>query len=85
MSKTSSNKIDAIRIKFQNIFYFNILDEISEDIEEPDEVKHAWDELAILQREQQRYSDIKLDLHQDLEDYRKRQKHLEDVRQLICF
>ena len=67
--------------KISKILYnLNILDEISEDIEEPDEVKHAWDELAILQREQQRYSDIKLDLHQDLEDYRKRQKHLEDVR-----
>ena len=56
-----------------------IVDEISEDVEEPDEVKQAWDELVIIQREQQRYTDIKLDLHQDLEDYKKRQKYLEDV------
>ena len=56
-----------------------ISDEVSEDVEEPDEVKQAWDELVIIQREQQRYTDIKLDLHQDLDDYKKRQKHLEDV------
>ena len=55
-------------------------DEISEEIEDPEEVKQAWDELVIIQREQQRYTDIKLDLHQDLEDCKKRQKYLEDVR-----
>ena len=65
----------------KNFAHFKILDEISEDVEEPDEVKQAWDELSLLQREQQRYTDIKLDLHQDLEDYKKRQKYLEDVRE----
>ena len=65
-------------MKFALIFF--IEDEISEDIEEPEEVKHAWDELVIIQREQQRYTDIKLDLHQDLEDYKQRQARLEDVR-----
>ena len=62
-----------------------IVDEISEDVEEPDEVKQAWDELVIIQREQQRYTDIKLDLHQDLEDYKKRQKYLEDVSSYLLY
>ena len=62
-----------------------IVDEISEDVEEPDEVKQAWDELVIIQREQQRYTDIKLDLHQDLEDYKKRQKYLEDVSSHLLY
>ena len=47
--------------------------------EDPAEVKSAWDELQIIQREQQRYSDIKLDLAQDLEELKGRSKHLEDV------
>ena len=55
-------------------------DEISDEADEPEEVKQAWDELVIVQREQQRYSDIKLDLYEDLEDYKQRQKNLEDVR-----
>ena len=42
-------------------------------------MNRAWDELMLIQREQQRYSDIKLDLAQDLEDCRQRQKKLEDV------
>ena len=55
-------------------------DEISDEADEPEEVKQAWDELVVVQREQQRYSDIKLDLYEDLEDYKQRQKNLEDVR-----
>ena len=55
-------------------------DEISDEADESEEVKQAWDELVIVQREQQRYSDIKLDLYEDLEDYKQRQKNLEDVR-----
>ena len=42
-------------------------------------MNRAWDELMLIQREQQRYSDIKLDLAQDLEDCKQRQKKLEDV------
>lgn len=60
-----------------------IEDEISEEIEEPEDVKHAWDELVIIQREQQRYTDIKLDLHQDLEESKQRQARLEDVRKVL--
>ena len=47
--------------------------------EEPEEVKQAWDELLLIQREQQRYSDIKYDLEQDLEFCKKKQTKLEDV------
>ena len=47
--------------------------------EEPEEVKQAWDELLLVQREQQRYSDIKYDLEQDLERTKKKQAKLEDV------
>ena len=47
--------------------------------EEPEEVKQAWDELLLIQREQQRYSDIKYDLEQDLERCKKKQTKLEDV------
>ena len=58
-------------------------DEVSsceeEEEEEPKDVKLAWEELVIIQREQQRYSDIKLDLVQDLEEFKARQKYLEDV------
>ena len=73
-----------ILLQIHDICIF-IEDEISEEIEEPEEVKHAWDELVIIQREQQRYTDIKLDLHQDLEDYKQRQARLEDVRKyLFC-
>ena len=46
--------------------------------EEPEEVKQAWDELLLIQREQQRYSDIKYDLEQDLERCKKKQTKLED-------
>ncbi len=42
-------------------------------------MKQAWEELVIIQREQQRYSDIKYDLEQDLEECKKRQAKLEDV------
>ena len=49
------------------------------DEEEPKEVKQAWDELVIIQREQARYSDIKLDLEQDLEEWKDKQKRLENV------
>ena len=51
----------------------------SEPEEEPEEVKQAWDELLLVQREQQRYSDIKYDLEQDLERTKKKQSRLEDV------
>ena len=60
-------------------------DEVSsceEEEEEPKDVKLAWEELVIIQREQQRYSDIKLDLVQDLEEFKARQKYLEDVSPL---
>ena len=50
-----------------------------EESEEPEEVKQAWDELHLIQREQQRYSDIKYDLEQDLERCKKKQAKLEDV------
>ena len=50
-----------------------------EEEEEPEEVRQAWDELLLIQREQQRYSDIKYDLEQDLEQCKKKQTKLEDV------
>ena len=50
-----------------------------DDSEEPEEVKQAWDELLLIQREQQRYSDIKYDLEQDLEQCKKKQAKLENV------
>ena len=50
-----------------------------EEEEEPEEVRQAWDELLLIQREQQRYSDIKYDLEQDLEHCKKKQSKLEDV------
>ena len=42
-------------------------------------MRQAWDELLLIQREQQRYSDIKYDLEQDLEHCKKKQSKLEDV------
>lgn len=53
-------------------------EEDEEEQEEPDEVKQAWDELVLIQREQNRYSDIKYDLEQDLEQCKKRQARFED-------
>ncbi|XP_059080352.1 kinesin-like protein KIF19 isoform X2 [Tigriopus californicus] len=54
-------------------------EEDAEDtLEEPEEVKQAWEELMLVQREQDRYAGIKLDLEQDLQETRKRQKRLED-------
>ena len=50
-----------------------------DDGDEPEEVKQAWDELLLIQREQQRYTDIKYDLEQDLEHCKKKQTKLEDV------
>ena len=58
---------------------FLLKEEEEEEEEEPDEVKQAWDELLLVQREQQRYSDIKYDLEQDLERCKKKQAKLEDV------
>ena len=57
--------------------YFFLL--LETESEEPEEVKQAWDELLLIQREQQRYSDIKYDLEQDLEFCKKKQTKLEDV------
>lgn len=54
-------------------------DEEEEEDQEPEEVRQAWDELLLIQREQQRYSDIKYDLEQDLERCKKKQIRLEDV------
>ena len=54
-------------------------EEDEEEEEEPEEVRQAWDELLLIQREQQRYSDIKYDLEQDLEQCKKKQTKLEDV------
>ena len=65
-------------LKKENKRLFNIF--VSEnESEEPEEVKQAWDELLLIQREQQRYSDIKYDLEQDLEFCKKKQTKLEDV------
>ena len=62
----------------KNEWIFNIFFPENES-EEPEEVKQAWDELLLIQREQQRYSDIKYDLEQDLEFCKKKQTKLEDV------
>lgn len=47
--------------------------------DEPEEVKVAWEELMLIQKEIDRYSGIKLDLEQDISSTRKMQKRLEDV------
>ena len=49
--------------------------------DEPEEVRHAWEELVLIQKEQERYAGIKLDLEQDLKDCKKTGKRLEDVSQ----
>ncbi len=48
--------------------------------EEPEDVKQAWEELVLIQREQERYSGMKVDLEQDLAECKKTGKRLEDVR-----
>lgn len=40
----------------------------------------AWDELVFIQKEQERYAGIKLDLEQDLGECKKQGARLEDVR-----
>merc|ERR1712106_169052 len=56
------------------IIYDNLESEqdVSDDesIYEPEEVKRAWEELMIIQREQQRYTDIKQDIAEELEGLR---------------
>ncbi len=47
--------------------------------DEPEEVRQAWDELLLIQKEQDRYAGIKLDLEQDLNETRKTSAKLEDV------
>ena len=47
--------------------------------EEPEEVRQAWEELILIQKEQDRYAGIKLDLEQDLKEVRKTAVKLEDV------
>merc|ERR1719474_575656 len=49
-----------------------------EDDEEPEEVKGAWEELIIIQREQQRYNDIKQDIAEELEGLREEGATLEN-------
>ena len=49
------------------------------DEEEPEEVRQAWEELILIQKEQDRYAGIKLDLEQDLKEVRKTAAKLEDV------
>jgi spore coat polysaccharide biosynthesis protein SpsF (cytidylyltransferase family) len=52
--------------------------------EEPEEVRNAWEELMMIQREQQRYTDIRMDQQHDLNKLRKEQKKLEDVSIIFC-
>lgn len=44
-------------------------------------MQQAWQELVLIQKEQERYAGIKLDLEQDLNECKKAGKRLEDVRQ----
>lgn len=48
-------------------------------MEEPEEVKMAWEELVFIQKEQDRYQGIKMDLEQDLQECKKRGARLENV------
>ena len=52
--------------------------------EEPEEVRQAWEELILIQKEQDRYAGIKLDLEQDLKEVRKTASKLEDVSAQCC-
>jgi hypothetical protein len=56
-----------------------IVSDDAENEEEPEEVRQAWDELIVIQKEQDRYAGIKLDLEQDLKETRKTAVKLEDV------
>ena len=53
--------------------------------EEPEEVRNAWEELMMIQREQQRYTDIRMDQQHDLNKLRKEQKKLEDVSIMFSY
>jgi len=50
----------------------------TESIYEPEEVKRAWEELMIIQREQQRYTDIKQDISEELDSLREEGAQLEN-------
>ena len=45
-------------------------------------MRNAWEELMFIQREQQRYSDIRSDMQHDLDRMKREQKKLEDVSAL---
>ena len=76
---TSNNLIHDIARLFNDndgiVIFF--ADEAEE--EEPEEVRQAWEELILIQKEQDRYAGIKLDLEQDLKEVRKTAVRLEDV------
>merc|ERR1719412_2688861 len=65
-------------------------DASEDEDEEPEEVKGAWEELIIIQREQQRYNDIKQDIAEELEGLReeliiiqREQQRYNDIKQDI--
>merc|ERR1712227_857441 len=50
----------------------------NESISEPEDVRKAWEELVIIQREQQRYTDIKEDIAEELDNLREEGTALEN-------
>ncbi|XP_068244115.1 kinesin-like protein KIF19 isoform X7 [Palaemon carinicauda] len=53
-------------------------DEESED-EEPEEVSQAWEDLVYLQKEQQRYTDMREKVEQEMQEVRERAQDMEEL------
>ncbi|XP_069973759.1 kinesin-like protein KIF19 isoform X5 [Penaeus vannamei] len=54
-------------------------DEDSDD-DEPEEVTQAWEDLMYLQKEQQRYTEMREKVEQEMNEVKKRAKEMEEVR-----
>lgn len=52
-------------------------DEDSDD--EPEEVTQAWDDLMYLQKEKQRYSEMREKVEQEMDEVKKRSQCIEEV------
>lgn len=53
-------------------------DEDSDD-DEPEEVTQAWEDLMYLQKEKQRYSEMREKVEQEMEEVKKRSQSIEEV------
>ena len=64
---------------YKILFQIKVSDDSDEE-DEPDEVSQAWEDLVYLQKEQQRYTDMREQVEKEMMDCKAKGQDLEEVR-----